>query len=184
MSNLNKILVGGMIFLAGLLPLKKAESQTIDVSTAYNEYIYWGIPFSDGFVNQPMANIKNSDSTLTAGTMLNIDKGKINEVDILGGITKHINSQLSVFAGFVYFAWNNPQASWENIVSTYAGINAPLFLNPEITFYKSFIDANGKYIEAKVSKDFEIVEGRFSISTSAILGYNANLSEIKLVLAI
>lgn len=170
MTKLRNIIAGGMIFLSSLLPMKKAEAQKINLSINYSKYIYWAIPFSQGYVHQSTLTVEHKD--LTAGAMLNIDRGKINEVDILGNLTKSLTSKIKTSLGFVYFAWNNPLGSWENIVSGHIGASANIPLNPAITIYKSFIDANGKYIEAKVSKDFEIIKNRFSISTSAILGYN------------
>ena len=176
-KTLRNILLAGTITLASLFPMKKvlAEPQekpkppiSVSVDNNYaSQYLFWGIPFSEGAVWQPTLRVGGGN--LNTFLMANKDFAthEWNEIDI--GVDYNIplgkNSSLSL--GTVYFP-AKVEGKWKDFGTSYASLSSGPF---SVMLHRIWGADKGTYLGLTYNKDYPISD-KFTFSNSASIGYN------------
>jgi len=170
MKTLRNLLTIGMIGLASLLPNKSEAELNFSLdSNSSSKYMFFGMPFSNGNINQTMLNMNKGDFTGTLWGNYDVKQGKLNEVDVFADYARSIN-KLNLSLGAIYFI-AKVDDDWVDCVDWHAGINASAPLNPSLNYHKFTGADNGDYTELGISKNFT-VNKRVMITTSGKIGYN------------
>lgn len=173
MNKFKNLIAAGMIALGSFIPIK-AKSEPFNISLDNNfstKYMLWGIPFSEGAVDQVMLNTNYKNLTATLFANRDFKQDKFNEGDIFVDYTKQLSDKLKASVGCIYFKFKQ-NGNWEDCTDLYVGISANIPLNPSLKYHRllSGFDT-GNYVEGAVSKNFPINE-KATISTTGKIGYN------------
>jgi len=178
MKTLGKLLFLGAIGLASILPMKSMAEANVSLDSIFSSrYMFYGLPFSKGNINQTMLNVSNNENnnkknnfTGTLWDNYDAKQNRLNEVDIFMDYTRQINNKLNLSLGAIYFR-AIVEDKWKECTDWYAGIHTNFLLNPSLTYNKYTGFGKGNYTELGISKDFP-GNNRFTVSTSGKLGYN------------
>jgi len=176
---LRDILLVGTITLASLFPMKKVLAQpqdqekpkpqvSVSIDNNYaSQYVFFGIPFSEGAVWQPTLNVGRGN--LNSFLMANKDFAthEWNEIDI--GVDYNIslgkNSSLSL--GTIYFP-AKVEGKWEDFGTSYASLSSGPF---SVMLHRIWGADKGTYIGLTYNKDYPVSD-KFTLSNSTSIGYN------------
>ena len=100
---LKKALYFGMISLASLLPAKSNANVKASIdSNSSTRYMFFGLPFSEGNINQSMLNVNKGNFTGILWGNYDTKQERVNEFDVYSDYTKSMK-KVRVSLGAVYF---------------------------------------------------------------------------------
>lgn len=154
-----------------LQPIK--QEAPIEVSSKtdfFSKYVYRGMKFSDKSVVQE--NLKASYKGLTFLGFGNYDteSRKVNEEDLIIDYTTPINDKISLSLGYGVFTFPNTDFKKTQEVYAAFSLENEKCLNPSIALVHDFKEGKGNYLEAAVSKEFNV--WNTILLTKAKLAYN------------
>jgi len=176
-KTLRNILLAGGITLGTILFPLKADAQTqkkpeLPISASINnnyasQYVFWGIPFSEGAVWQPTLNVGRGNLNTFLMANKDLETQEWNEIDI--GVDYNIplgkNSSLSL--GTVYFP-AKMEGKWKDFGTSYASLSSGPF---SVMLHRVWGADKGTYFGLTYSKDYPISD-KFTFSNSTSIGYN------------
>ncbi len=157
-------------------PLETAKQEfPINVTSKtdyFSKYIFRGMNFSDKPVVQENVLINYKDLTFWVFGNYDTQTRKINEEDLIIDYTNPINKNKDLLFSTGWAVFTFPNTEFKNTQEVYAALSLVnnKYLNPSIFFAHDFKDGKGNYLEASLSRGFNL--GKIPLSAVTKLAYN------------
>lgn len=148
------------------------DAVTFDLETGiYSKYVWRGLTLSDDVVNQGSATASYKGFSFNLwynldATDQNEQEGEVSEIDFTLSYAGQINETIAYETGVIYYEFPNDA---DETAEVFLGFSFDTFLNPSITVYYDFIEADGFYADLGIGHAFSITES-ISLELGANLG--------------
>jgi hypothetical protein len=139
-----------------------------------SRYLFAGIPFSTGWVQQAQLSVNRGGFTVYGFTTFDFDLTEISEADIYADFYRQVSPQVGIYVGgaFYNFDFGPDAGGWQGTPELYAGMVLATALNPSLLIAHDFDLGDGTHALVSLSHSIPAGESGVTVEFGGNLDYN------------